>query len=334
MYMYMYSSGETTGDRDGTAAGRVAKAADAAADEEAGLAIGGSIDDATGRDPSTLVDAREQFQALVETIWRLRQPDGCPWDREQTHESISGNMLEEAYEAVDAIEGGSSEHLCEELGDVLMQVVLQAQIAADEGAFNVADVARGINEKLIRRHPHVFGDVRAETPEEVRAIWDRVKLQEKETRDEQAAEDHERPAGLLDGVPTGMPALMEAQKVSRKAVAAGFEWDTVDDVWAQVDEEREEFLAEEPGAEAREMEFGDLLFALVNVARKEGIDAESALHASTRKFRARWAAMEDIARGRGVRLEDLSREELGGLWDEVKRAGIGVPGESVAAGAE
>lgn len=305
-------------------------ALDGAATDAAGAMPADDTTEGAGpaaRDLSTLVDAREPFQSLVQTIWRLRQPDGCPWDREQTHESIAGNMVEEAYEAACAIEDGEPGHLCEELGDVLMQVVLQAQIAADEGAFNVADVARGINEKLIRRHPHVFGDVRAETPEEVRAIWDRVKLQEKEARDEQAAEDHERPAGLLDGVPTGMPALMEAQKVSRKAVAAGFEWDTVDDVWAQVDEERGEFLAEEPGSEAREMEFGDLLFALVNVARWEGIDAEEALHASTRKFRTRWASMEEAARRDGSRVEDLSHEELSALWAEAKRA-------EAAAGAE
>ena len=276
------------------------------------------------RDTSTLVDAREQLQALTKTIWRLRQPDGCPWDRKQTHESIAKNMIEEAYEAVDCIEDGDTSHLREELGDVLMQVVLHAQIAADAGEFTLADVAVDINEKLIRRHPHVFGagaDAQhAKTADDVLAIWDSVKLAEKEARDEAAAEVDERPAGLLDGVPRSLPALMQAQKVSRKAAAVGFEWETVADVWDKVAEERAEFEAEKSGSDARELEFGDVLFALVNVARKEGIDAESALRASTAKFRARWERMEDAAFERGVSLENLSTAELNDLWDEVKHA--------------
>ena len=276
---------------------------------------------AENRNPATLTDAREQFQALVDTIWRLRQPDGCPWDRKQTHESIAKNIIEEAYEAVDCIEGGDPAHLREELGDVLMQVVLHAQIAADAGEFTVADVARDINEKLIRRHPHVFGDAQgqADTAADVLKIWDSVKLAEKESRDEAAEAADEKPAGLLDGVPRGLPALMQAQKVSRKAAAVGFEWDSVEAVWDKVAEERAEFEAEEPGSAVRELEFGDVLFALVNVARKEGIDAESALRASTNKFRTRWAAMEDAAYERGVALERLSTKELNDLWDAAKR---------------
>lgn len=271
------------------------------------------------RDTSTLSDAREEMQSLVETIWRLRQPDGCPWDRKQTHESIGKNMIEEAYEALDCIEAGDEEHLREELGDVLMQVVLHAQIAADAGAFTMADVARDINDKLIRRHPHVFGERSADSADEVLAIWDSVKLAEKGAKDADAAEAGERPEGLLEGVPRSLPALMEAQKVSRKAASAGFEWETVADVWDKVAEERAEFEAEAPGTAERELEFGDLLFALVNVARKEGIDAESALRASTAKFRERWAAMEDAAYEGGVALESLTTEQLNSLWDEVKR---------------
>lgn len=271
------------------------------------------------RDTSTLSDAREEMQSLVETIWRLRQPDGCPWDRKQTHESIGKNMIEEAYEALDCIEAGDEEHLREELGDVLMQVVLHAQIAADAGAFTMADVARDINDKLIRRHPHVFGERSADSADEVLAIWDSVKLAEKGAKDADAAEAGERPEGLLEGVPRSLPALMEAQKVSRKAASAGFEWETVADVWGKVAEERAEFEAEAPGTAERELEFGDLLFALVNVARKEGIDAESALRASTAKFRERWAAMEDAAYEGGVALESLTTEQLNSLWDEVKR---------------
>ena len=271
------------------------------------------------RDTSTLSDAREEMQSLVETIWRLRQPDGCPWDRKQTHERIGKNMIEEAYEALDCIEAGDEAHLREELGDVLMQVVLHAQIAADAGAFTMADVARDINDKLIRRHPHVFGGRSADSADEVLAIWDSVKLAEKGAKDAGAAEAGDRPEGLLEGVPRSLPALMEAQKVSRKAASAGFEWETVADVWDKVAEERAEFEAEAPGTAERELEFGDLLFALVNVARKEGIDAESALRASTAKFRERWAAMENAAYEDGVALESLTTEQLNSLWDEVKR---------------
>ena len=278
-----------------------------------------NANEGAGRDLSTLVDAREELQSLVQTIWRLRQPDGCPWDRKQTHASIAKNMIEEAYEAVDCIEDDDVAHLREELGDVLMQVVLHAQIAADAGEFTMADVARDIDEKLIRRHPHVFGEhAAASDADEVLDIWDQVKLAEKEERDADAAAAEERPAGLLDGVPRSLPALMQAQKASRKAAAVGFEWDTVADVWDKVAEERAEFEREEPGSDAREMEFGDLLFALVNVARKEGIDAESALRASTAKFRARWAAMEDVAFERGIALESLSTAELNELWDDIK----------------
>lgn len=274
------------------------------------------------RDTSTLVDARDEMQQLVETIWRLRQPDGCPWDRKQTHASIAKNMIEEAYEAVDCIEADDAAHLREELGDVLMQVVLHAQIAADAGAFTMADIARDINEKLIRRHPHVFGSTasQASLADDVLAIWDSVKLAEKGAKDEGAAESGERPEGLLDGVPRALPALMQAQKVSRKAAAVGFEWETTADVWDKVAEERAEFEAEPAGSEARELEFGDMLFALVNVARREGVDAESALRASTAKFRARWSAMEDAAYGQGRLIEDFSTEELNELWDRVKQA--------------
>lgn len=198
------------------------------------------------RDLSTLVDASAELQHLVQTIWRLRQPDGCPWDREQTHHSIGKNMIEEAYEALDCIEADDAVHLREELGDVLMQVVLHAQIAADAGEFTLADVARDINAKLIRRHPHVFGDVDAESSDEVLKIWDEVKLAERAAKDKAVAAGEAAPEGLLDGVPTHLPALMQAQKVSRKAAAVGFEWETVQDVWDEVAEERAEFEAEAP----------------------------------------------------------------------------------------
>ena len=278
---------------------------------------------AATRDVATRADARDSFDALTETIWRLRQRDGCPWDRKQTHASIAKNMIEEAYEAVDCIEAGDDEHLREELGDVLMQVMLHAQIAADEGRFTIDDVVRDINEKLVRRHPHVFGEHEAaSSADEVLDIWDSVKLAEKSARDKSAEKGSVRPEGLLDSVPRSLPALMQAQEVSRQAADGGFEWETVDDVWDKVREERDEFLAETPGSAERELEFGDMLFALVNVARREGIDAESALRASTAKFRARWAAVEATAHARSARVEDLSTDELNVLWDEAKHAGV------------
>lgn len=250
------------------------------------------------------------MDALVRTIWRLRQPDGCPWDKEQTHESIKKNMVEEAYEAVEAIEGGSNEHLAEELGDVLMQVLLHAQIAADEGAFTFDDVAWGLNEKLVRRHPHVFGELDAENPDAVLGIWESVK-------DEERADGME-PAGLLDSVPRSLPALMECQKLSKRAARAGFDWPDVDAVWDKFAEERREVDAEEAGSDAQALEFGDLLFTLVNVARKLGIDAEDALRQSNAKFRRRWTAMEELAAEEGTPITEEGHERLEELWGIVK----------------
>lgn len=265
--------------------------------------------------------AGETFAAFVDTIAALRAPNGCPWDREQTHESIARNMIEEAYEAVDAIEQHDAAHLREELGDVLLQVVLQSQIAADAGEFTVADVCRDVNAKMIRRHPHVFGEAAAGSAEEVLSIWDNVKLAEKSAADAQA----EEPEGLLDSVPVSFPALLQAYKISRKAVAAGFEWDTVEDVWAKVEEEIAEFKQAccSDDAQAKELEFGDVLFSLVNVARKEGIDAETALRATCRKFRERWAFMEGAAWGQGKRIEELDMDEMQQLWDQAKMLHVG-----------
>ncbi len=265
--------------------------------------------------------AGETFAAFVDTIAALRAPNGCPWDREQTHESIARNMIEEAYEAVDAIEQRDTTHLREELGDVLLQVVLQSQIAADAGEFTVADVCRDVNAKMIRRHPHVFGEAAAGSAEDVLSIWDNVKLAEKSAADAQT----EEPEGLLDSVPASFPALLQAYKISRKAVAAGFEWDTVEDVWAKVEEEIAEFkqACRFDDAQAKELEFGDVLFSLVNVARKEGIDAETALRATCRKFRERWAFMEGAAWGQGKRIEELDMDEMQQLWDQAKMLHVG-----------
>ena len=255
-----------------------------------------------------------EFDRLVRTMWRLRQPDGCPWDREQTHRSITRNMVEEAYEAVEAIEADDATHLAEELGDVLEQVVLHAQIAADDGAFTIDDVVHGLNEKLVRRHPHVFGEhAAAGDGGEVQDIWDEVKAAERA-----ASGEDERPQGLLDSVPRSLPALMQCQKISKRAAKAGFEWPDEAGVWEKVAEERAEMEREAPGSPERAAEFGDLLFALVNVARWEGIDAEEALAASNRKFRARWTRMEERARELGVALDELDTETLNDLWDRAK----------------
>lgn len=276
--------------------------------------------------------ASKSFGGFVDTIAALRRPDGCPWDREQTHASIASNMLEEAYEAVDAIEQGDAQHLREELGDVLLQVVLQSQIAADAGEFTIDDVCRDVDAKMIRRHPHVFGDAQVSDANSVLDLWDQVKLAERSDSEEDAAV---KPEGLLDGVPVSFPALMQAQKISRKAVAAGFEWDTVDHVWEKVREEEAELqaaYAKAPKSEngkmvkstpefaEAELEMGDVLFSLVNVARKMGIDAEAALRATCMKFRKRWSAMEAAAFERGVKLEDLPMDQMQALWDKVKTA--------------
>ena len=299
------------------------------------------------------------FDQFVATIAALRAPDGCPWDREQTHQSIAHNMIEEAFEAVDAIEAGDTAHLREELGDVLLQVVLQSQIAADAGEFGIEEVCADVNAKMVRRHPHVFGEASAENASEVLDLWDQVKLAEKDaaagaapdgSASDGSASDGSAPdgalapaPGLLDGVPTSFPALMQAQKISRKAAAAGFEWDTLDDVWAKVREETAELqaaykaapkaangkvdasVAPSAGAAdaaaavaAVELEFGDVLFSLVNVARRMGVDAEGALRATCAKFRTRWAAMEAAAAAQGRRIEELSADEQNELWEQAK----------------
>lgn len=285
------------------------------------------IVDAASRQRPGAPGEHPEFDRLVRTIWRLRQPDGCPWDRVQTHASISKNMIEEAYEAVQCIADDDETHLREELGDVLMQVLLHAQIAADggvaggtDGAYDIDDVCRELNEKLVRRHPHVFGDPAevgaVDSAGQVLDIWDSVKKDEREAA---GAGDAEAVPGLLDSVPVSLPALMQAQKISKRAAKAGFDWDSVEAVWAKVAEERAEYEAEEPGSDAAAEEFGDILFALVNVARKQGVDAEEALAASNRKFRRRWVRVEALARELdGTDASDESTVRLNELWDQAK----------------
>lgn len=268
------------------------------------------------------------FDEFVATIAALRAPDGCPWDKEQTHKTIAPNMIEEAYEAVDAIEASDIPHIREELGDVLLQVVLQSQIAEDEGEFTIDDVCNDINAKIVRRHPHVFGEAEGGSANDVITLWDKIKLDEK-----QATSDPDARKRLLSSVSANFPALMQAQKISRKAAAVGFEWETIDDVWKKVAEEIDELKAayeqapkDEAGmilhdsdqAHEVELELGDVLFSIVNVARRMGINSENALRATCRKFRSRWEAMEDIAYEQKADLKEMSAEELNSLWDSVK----------------
>ena len=286
--------------------------------------LAAAVDEETKARPGA-PQTHPEFDRLVRTIWRLRQEDGCPWDKEQTHQSISKNMIEEAYEAVEAIAEGSPEHLEEELGDVLEQVVLHSQIEADNGAaggdvdraagFDIDDVCRALNQKLVRRHPHVFGPEAGSTSSAaaVLDVWESVKAEERAS-----AEDTVHTEGLLDSVPQSLPALMQAQKISKRAAKMGFEWASVADVWDKVAEERAEFDAEASGTQQKTDEFGDILFALINVARWEGVDAEEALMSACRKFRARWSYMEKAAAKRGFSLDEKP-ELQEDLWQEAKR---------------
>jgi len=254
------------------------------------------------------------FDEFVEVIAALRAPGGCPWDREQTHGSIAKNLVEEAYEAVHAIETDDIAELQEELGDVLLQVVLHSQIASDDDEFTIDDVVASITAKIIRRHPHVFGDRTAGDAVEVLAHWDQIKAEERSQKQQ----------GLLDTVPHALPALMLAQTISRKAVSAGFEWETLDGVWDKVHEELDELRATEPGSTEAAEEIGDVLFTVVNLARKQGIDAETALRATCEKFRSRWSAMEEMSGREGRSIEDLALDEQEALWQRAKRTEKGL----------
>lgn len=247
------------------------------------------------------------FDGFVHVIETLRGPDGCPWDRAQDHLSLRNHMIEEAYEAVAAIESGDPSEIADELGDVLLQVVLHAQIASEAGAFDIDEVVARIAEKIRRRHPHIFGDVRADTPDEVTTNWNAIKRDEK-------------PGGLLDTIPRNLPALMLAQKISRRVVGVGFEWETLEDVWDKVHEELDELRETEPGSTEAAEEIGDLLFTVVNLARKQGIDAEEALRATCAKFTSRWEHMEGAAAGEGIELSSAGIERLEQLWQGAKRS--------------
>ena len=250
---------------------------------------------------------------LAAIIAILRDPDnGCPWDKVQTHRSIRMNFLEEAYEAVDAIDLDDPELLCEELGDVLMQVVFHAQIEREAGHFTFAEVCDGVCRKLIFRHPHVFGAVHADTPDEVKQNWEDLKLKEKE-------KEHEKKR-VLSGVPRTLPSLVKAYRISQKAASAGFDWETKEDIWSKVQEEISEVQAAmQSGDEVnKEEEFGDLLFALVNAARLYGVNAETALEKCNKKFISRFTYIEEQAEKQGLSLRELSLAEMENWWCEAK----------------
>ena len=256
------------------------------------------------------------FNQFVATISALRAPDGCPWDREQTHVSISHNMIEEAYEAVCAIEEEDVAHLREELGDVLLQVVLQSQIAADAGEFTIDDVCADVNAKMVRRHPHVFSDTTYESQSEQLKDWDRIK------REEKAAADAEGPKGTYDSLPRGLPPLTKAYRIHAKADRVGFTWPENEDVEKQVEAEWLELLdaMASDDAEAIEHEFGDHMFTLVELGRRKGIKAAPALNAATERFLTRFERMEALARERNFDFVSLSLDDKDDLWNEVKAA--------------
>ncbi len=251
---------------------------------------------------------------------RLREPDGCPWDREQTHESLRNHLLEEAYEVYDALAEGATPELAAELGDLWLQVVLHAQLAAEAGVFDLADVQAAIASKIVRRHPHVFGDAEVRTATDVNRQWERIKQAERAAAAAAAAADGEppqAPTSALDGVSRSMPALAASQEMQERAAHLGYDWPSVEGILAKVTEELAELEAAEDPAERTE-ELGDLLMVAVNLARHHGVDAEAALRAANDKFRRRFRVVERLAAERAVALRDLSFAELDDLWDAAK----------------
>jgi tetrapyrrole methylase family protein/MazG family protein len=265
----------------------------------------------TNREERAL-DSAERFDELRRIIATLRSPEGCPWDREQTHQSLRKYLLEESYEALDAMESGDPDAFRDELGDVLLQIMLHSQIASEAGTFDIGDVISGLSAKMIRRHPHVFGDVSVSDSSEVVQNWDAIKAEEK---------NHlPAPESVLDGIPRELPALMKAMEISKRAVKVGFEWERIEDVWSKVEEEitelREAALADD--RDAIRDELGDLLFTVVNIARWYKTDPEDSLQIMLNRFSLRFRFMEERIRERGQSMEDLPLAELDALWDEAK----------------
>ncbi|MHB8895243.1 MAG: nucleoside triphosphate pyrophosphohydrolase [Candidatus Geothermincolia bacterium] len=254
----------------------------------------------------------KRFETLARVMAKLRAPDGCPWDLEQTPEKLSRHLLEEAYETVDAIDSGDWEHVAEELGDLLLQIVFQARVAEESDRFDLGTVVDGITEKLERRHPHIFGEVEADTAHQVAVNWDRIK-KEQEGK------------GTAIKVPGGLPAMMAALKVQNHAAREGFDWSAAEGVFSKIDEEIEELheIRGEGPAEAIEHEVGDILFTVVNLARHLGVDPEQALRHSVREFVRRYACMENEAGRLGLDLASMSLDDKERLWQAAKGEGAG-----------
>ncbi len=264
---------------------------------------------------------RHDFAALAGIMALLRAPNGCPWDREQTHQTLKRYFIEETYEVIEAIDADDPDLLCEELGDALLQTVFHAQLADEEGIFGIDDVVAQICEKLVRRHPHVFGDVDVANSDEVLTNWERIK------RSEKANDDKKRRDSVLDGIPKGLPALMQAMEISKRVVKVGFEWSQFADVLAKVDEEIAELKAElnspAPDKDKISGELGDLIFTMVQVARWQGLDAEDALRVMLGRFNARFRYIERRAKERARTLTEMTLDEMDALWNEAKANGIG-----------
>lgn len=247
------------------------------------------------------------FDNLLQTMALLRSPQGCPWDREQTHRSLRRNLLEECHEALEAIDHNDPQALSEELGDLLIQIVFHAQIGASQGTFTIEDVIRTVSEKIRRRHPHVFGNIKVADAAEVKVNWDRIKQQERGTR------------SIIDGVPKDMPALAYSQAVQDRASRAGFDWEGVQGVLEKVTEELLEFFNAQ-SQEEREEEMGDMLFAIVNAASRMDVSVEESLRQANRKFYSRFTYMERLCRERNLTFVELPMAEKDKLWKEAKAA--------------
>jgi tetrapyrrole methylase family protein/MazG family protein len=257
------------------------------------------------------------FEDLVALQARLRAPGGCPWDREQTHDTLKTYLIEETYEVLDALEQGDPKDLIEELGDLLLQILFHADIGREAGQFDIADVISGIHEKMVRRHPHVFGKVKADTPEQVLKNWVQLKAKERKLASPQA----QPLPSSLEGIPRSLPALIEAYQLTRRAAQVGFDWETVEGIFTKLREETSELreALSQPDESRREDEVGDLLFVAVNLARFLGFDPEVALKHSNLKFKLRFQNMEAEATRSGQRLSQLSKDELEASWEAAKK---------------
>lgn len=260
------------------------------------------------------------FEKLVGVMARLRAPGGCPWDREQTHATLRTYLIEEAYEVLEALDGADDAKFAEELGDLLLQVVFHAQMADEEGRFTVVDVIREIYEKMIRRHPHVFGERRAKDAAEVLRNWEIIKKEERQVK---GVVEEEAPESVLDGVPRSLPALLEGYQLTRKAARIGFDWENVGGIFEKLQEETEELrqVLEKRGGKEIEGEVGDILFVAVNLARFLKIDAEIAMKKASGRFSRRFREMERMAREEGTTLAEVPRGRMEELWNEAKKRG-------------